>query len=177
MKGVVFTEFIEMVENKYGFREANEMIESSHVQSRGVYSSIGSYDHHEMFKLVNALERITGQSGEVLLNEYGQYLISRFAEMYPDFFQGHNSPFEFLKSVDSHIHKEVMKLYPDAELPTFHSIIIDNNKMEMTYRSKRKMHEFAYGLILGCLDHFDSEGLIEMTEKNDGDVLFRITLT
>ena len=42
MKGIVFTEFLEMVED----------------QSGGAYTSVGTYDHNEIFRLVNCLSEV-----------------------------------------------------------------------------------------------------------------------
>lgn len=177
MKGIVFTEFIEHVESSFGFGIANDMIEnSSALSTNGVYSSVGNYPHQDLFSMIQELSARTGKSEELLLNEYGQHLFSQFAKLYPIFFEKINSSFSFLSIVESHIHKEVLKLYPDAELPTFHSIKITDNQMEMTYRSNRKMHEFAYGLILGCLEFFGEEGMIQMNHLSNGEVHFQINL-
>ena len=47
MKGVVFTEFIEMVEDKFSADIADQIIEEADLPSGGVYTSVGTYDHAE----------------------------------------------------------------------------------------------------------------------------------
>ena len=40
--------------------------------------------------------------------------------------------FEFLQSVDQEIHVEVLKLYPDAELPSFRNELLSEHVLQMT---------------------------------------------
>lgn len=176
MKGIVFTEFIEMVEYKHGFGVANAMIDQSGIDSAGVYSSVGNYHAQELVSMIDALASLTGSSVSTVNMEYGEYLFERFHVLYPRFFESIASPFEMLMMLDSHIHAEVRKLYPDAELPGFTYERVDAKTMKLLYDSSRQMHDFAYGLILGCLKHFDCEGLIEMSELDKGRVLFTIRI-
>ena len=60
MKGIVFAEFIELVEDKFGFEIADEIIEESNLPSGGSYTSVGTYDHREMLELVTHLSEKTG---------------------------------------------------------------------------------------------------------------------
>jgi len=43
MKGVVFTEFFEFVEGRFSPEIAEQIIESSALPSKGIYTSIGSF--------------------------------------------------------------------------------------------------------------------------------------
>ena len=42
MKGIVFTEFLEMVESKFGIEMVNGLLDSSELASGGVYSAVGT---------------------------------------------------------------------------------------------------------------------------------------
>jgi len=44
MKGIVFTEFLELVENKFGLEMLDAIIEASNLESEGVYTRIGTYN-------------------------------------------------------------------------------------------------------------------------------------
>ena len=74
MKGIVFTEFIEMVEAEFGFKTAQTIIEKSNLESGGAYTSIGTYNHSEMIELVSNLAIETNSNVKDLLLEYGKYL-------------------------------------------------------------------------------------------------------
>ena len=113
-----------------------------------------------------------------LLFEFGRYLFDVFLKNYPHFFEQAGDLFSFLASIEDHIHVEVRKLYPEAELPGFESEIIDEKHMQLKYYSKRKMSEFALGLISASMKHFGEEGHTKIVEsKKDGaEVLFEIAL-
>jgi Haem-NO-binding len=62
MKGVVFTEFIEMVEDRFSPEMADRIIERAKLPSGGAYTTVGTYDHGEMIQLVLLSQRGNGHS-------------------------------------------------------------------------------------------------------------------
>ena len=83
------------------------------------------------------------------------------------FFEHVKSMFDFLENIDSHIHKEVVKLYPDAELPKFESNRVNDKHLIMIYYSQRKMVDFGMGLIEASSNHFNTK--IDLTKTLLGD--------
>jgi hypothetical protein len=165
MKGIVFSEFIEMVEEKFSPGMADEIITSctSKLESAGSYTSVGVYDHQELVELVTALSQRTGVAVGTLVSTFGKHLAGRFCEIYPAFFKGLEGTIDFLESVDNHIHVEVLKLYPDAELPRFKTVR-EGEKLIMEYQSSRPFAMLARGLIEGSAAHF---GEILRVEEED----------
>jgi hypothetical protein len=177
MKGIVFTEFLEMVEEDHGYEMVDKIIESSDLESNGIYTSIGTYPHSEMVKLLIALNKETRVPLPDLLHKFGRYLFETFKVSYPLFFSGFTNSFDFLNTVENYIHVEVLKLYPDAQLPTFQSEMNGENQMRMVYSSERKMSSLALGLIEKAVEHFQEDAKIEMKnmEEDGSKVLFIIT--
>jgi len=167
MKGIVFTEFLEMVEAKFSPEVVDEIIESSELPSGGAYSAVGTYDHAEIVALVTRLAELQQASVSDLLKTFGAHLFSRFVMGYPRFFEGKHSTFDFLSGVEGYIHVEVRKLYPDAELPAFETSR-EGDALHMVYRSPRRMGDLAEGLIRGCGAHF-GEALDLEREELSGD--------
>src|SRR5439155_1467318 len=104
---------------RFSPRDTSVIVEVSGVPSGGSYTAVGTYDHGELIALVAALSRATGLAIPVLVREFGRHLFRRFVELYPRFFSGVGSAFDFLMGIEMHIHTEVKKLDPDAELPSF----------------------------------------------------------
>ncbi len=154
MKGVVFTEFLEMVEERFSLEVADAVIRRADVPSGGSYTAVGTYPPAEMVRLVGALSQETGTSAPDLLRAFGKHLLGRFAAGYPQFFAGVPSTFAFLENVERYIHVEVKKLYPDAELPTFECDASVAGELTMIYRSPRCLSDLAEGLMSGCAEHF-----------------------
>ncbi|MCG8469264.1 MAG: heme NO-binding domain-containing protein [Gemmatimonadetes bacterium] len=161
MKGIVFTEFIEMVEDVFGPDTADEIIDGCDLPNGGAYTAVGTYDSRELLALVTALGKATSTSVPDLVQAYGKHLLTRFVVSYPDFFEGVESTFDFLESVETHIHVEARKLYPDAEPPRFTCERDGDHTLSMVYESTRPFADLAEGLMLGCFEHFDEDVTIE----------------
>lgn len=171
MKGIVFTEFFEMVEQTFGYDMVDRLIETTELESGGVYTSIGTYDHSEIVNLVVNLSKQTNTDIEVLLHAFGRYLFDTFLKSYPVFFENASNTFEFLSSIDNYIHVEVKKLYPDATLPGF-ATEVTNGKMIMIYTSERSMSSLAKGLIEKTLEYYGEEKSISKELlKEDGSIV------
>lgn len=178
MKGIVFTELLEMVESQQSLAVVDDMIRRAGVD--GAYTAVGTYPTEEMGRLLGALSAITGLPPARLLHAFGRHLLGRFAVGYPQFFDGVPSAFAFLERVDGYIHVEVRKLYPDADLPTFEYERPSDDCLVMTYQSPRGLADLAEGLIEGTLAHFGETASI--TREGGGGpagtaVRFRIQLT
>jgi len=172
MKGVVFTEFLDMVEQEFGYETVDHIIESSTLESGGIYTAVGTYEHSEMVQLVTHLHKKTEIEVPNLLKAFGKYLFGTFEKNYGGFFDKATDSFTFLESIENYIHVEVRKLYPDAELPKFESKIISDNVLELTYYSERRMSDFAEGLIEKTLEHYKEEATISKELiKEDGSVV------
>jgi len=176
MKGIVFTEFLEMVEDSFGFELADHIIEACDLPSGGSYTSVGVYDHQEMGQLVAALSQQTGYTHSQLLHAFGKYLFQRFTQGYQTFFHGVPDAFGLLSGIENHIHVEVRKLYPDAELPSFEVARPDAKTMILHYRSERGLADLAEGLIEGCIAHY-AQPISLRREDVRGSFETRFTLT
>ncbi|WP_347924019.1 heme NO-binding domain-containing protein [Pontimicrobium sp. SW4] len=169
MKGIVFTEFLDLVEEKFGLEMVDNIIENSNLESEGVYTSIGTYKFSEMLQLLQNLSANTNISIDNLLLVYAEHFFGVLKESYPGLLATYKDPIEMLSSIENHIHVEVRKIYPDAELPTFKVIEKTNNSLIMIYKSSRAMHHFGLGLMNKTFEHFNSSASIELEKiKPDG---------
>jgi hypothetical protein len=168
MKGMVFTEFLEMVEDKFSPEMADRIIEQANLCSGGIYTAVGTYDHKEMVELISHLSDETGISPAELVHSFGVYLFGRFYTIFPSYFEGVSSSFDFLQRVEDYIHIEVRKLYPDAELPSFACDAPQPGCLRLTYQSARPFAALAEGLIRGCVNHYGEAVDIQMEDLSDG---------
>jgi hypothetical protein len=166
MKGIVFTKFIEMVEESYSVDFADQMIEMANLPSGGVYTAVGTYDHRELVALLTTLSQLSGQSLPDLLHRYGNYLFGQFAKLYPHFFVDVHSSIEFVSRIEDVIHVEVKKLYPDAELPRFDVLEHTPDRLKIVYRSDRHLGDLAEGLLESCIVHFGESDQIALIREN-----------
>lgn len=177
MKGIVFTEFLEMVETEFGMDMVNGLLESTQLESGGVYSAVGTYHHKEMVSLVVELSNRSGMELPDLLKAFGKYLFNTFKTSYAPMFESSTDGFDFLERVDQEIHVEVLKLYPDAELPSFRTERLSDKVLQMDYRSDRSMGAVAHGLIEACGEHYNEGFDIEMEPQTEDGKYVRFLIT
>ncbi len=166
MKGIVFTEFLEMVEKEHGYEVVDQILNDNQLESGGAYTAVGTYNHAEMIALLSSLSKVTKQEVRTLLEFFGGYMFASFRKGYPAFFEQCSHGFEFLASIDQHIHVEVKKLYPDAMLPRFESVQ-EGNEMRLTYFSDRRLSDFAMGLIKATMVYYGHGFHIEKISTNE----------
>ncbi|MFT5708992.1 MAG: hypothetical protein ACI9ES_003299 [Oceanospirillaceae bacterium] len=176
MKGIIFTEFLDIVESAFGLEVCQQMLDQAF--DEGVYTAVGSYDHRDLVKLIIALSKITGVPAGDLQEVYGQAVFTRLLESLPFKKESGHNTFSFIQRVENHIHIEVKKLYPDATPPRFEFISVEETAMVMDYRSARCMSHVCLGLIKGCADYFDQKVNVTMTpmDANESHVRFDLTI-
>lgn len=169
MKGIVFTEFLELVEDTFGLETVEEIIEKSNLPSKGAYTSIGTYAFSEMLSLVTHLSEKTNMTIDQLLHVYGHHFFNVIKRDYLSILSTYSDPIEFISSIESHIHVEVRKIYPDAELPRFEVTEKKRNSLTLTYFSSRSMYAFGLGLMEKAFEHYGKKASISYEKiKEDG---------
>lgn len=174
MKGVVFTEFMEMVESRMGLDMLDRIITEADLPNDGAYTSVGTYDHAELVRLVEALSNATALSMTELIYMFGEQLFQRFAIGYPNLFGDAATAFDFLSRIDGVIHVEVRKLYPDAELPKLVCARPGPDALTILYSSPRGFGDLAAGLIAGCIGHFNEPIRVTRTNLEKEDAMHRV---
>ncbi|MEM7112207.1 MAG: heme NO-binding domain-containing protein [Chloroflexota bacterium] len=180
MKGVIYTEFLEMVEGEFSFAIADQIIQQADLPSGGAYTTLGNYPHSEIIQLVQNLSEATGIPIPNLLQAYGTYLFHSFVKNYASLFTDLHDAFSLLKNLDNYIHVEVKKLYLDARPPRFEYEEPNPQQLVLKYHSHRPFALVAKGLIEGCIEHFGEDITLEFADAADGTnkaAVFTLTKT
>jgi hypothetical protein len=177
MKGLVFTELFELVEEKWGFDFLDELIEDSSIENGGVFTQVADYPFSEMQKLVVTLSQKSGVPINDLLEVFGHYLFSKLAKLYPHTLDETNA-LDFISTVESHVHKDVRKLYPGVDLPSFELKEKGEKYIVIIYHSPKGLEALAKGLMLGCGEFFKQKLKITSQKLQDSPsiVEFRVEL-
>ena len=177
MKGVVFTEFLDMVSQTFGEDVTDSIVDSCDLSSDGAYTSVGTYEHGEIVSLVGALSEKTNTPVPDLLRAFGKYLLTRFEAQHPSFFTSKADAFEFLAAVEREIHVEVRKLYPDAELPSLDFRQDSADRALFEYSSPRKLAHLAEGLMQGCIEYYGDPIDVRREWVSEDETAVRFSLT
>jgi|JI8StandDraft_2_1071088.scaffolds.fasta_scaffold10327_2 hypothetical protein len=167
MKGLVFTEFVEMVEQKWGLQMVDSLISDVRPANDGAYTAVGNYPHGEMVSFVVALHKRTEIPISDLLKEYGRYLFHRLALTHGYIIAGVNDSLTLLQDIEKIIHVEVKKLYTDSMPPMFTGMRISEDELHLVYQSHRSMSDVAEGLMMGCAEHYNEKLSIEKLSSSD----------
>ena len=115
-----------------------------------------------------------------LVSEFGLEIFVKLIDSHPQILANIDDSFDLLSQIDSYIHVEVAKLYPNAQLPHFSFTKIDDNHIQLHYRSERPLASFAEGLLLGCARFFNEKftiNRIAQVASSESDVIFDIFRT
>ncbi len=174
MKGIIFTELMEMVEEGHGLEVADKLLSHPELSTGGVYIATGTYPVEDLEILLATLQDILGADRDTLLKVFSGHLFQTFEKKYASLLHGYSDTFGLLKMIEGHIHVEVKKLYPDAELPEFEVESESENELILIYRSTRKMEALALGLMEAAAKHFNETFEIRQ-EKNADSTRFTLT--
>ncbi|RNC89653.1 MAG: hypothetical protein ED555_09310 [Allomuricauda sp.] len=176
MKGIVFAEFLEMVEDEFGLETVDAIIEASDLESGGAYTAVGTYEFNEMVSLLKSLNARVQIPIDDLIYAFGHYLFNSLGKAHPEVIKSYTSPIGLLYSIEDHIHVHVKKLYPDAELPTFKILEKTDTSISMVYASSRGLYRLAHGLMEKCFEHFNASATVnyELLKEDGSEVKFDI---
>jgi hypothetical protein len=160
MKGIIFSEFIELVEKTFGLAVCQDMLDENN--DEGIYSSTGTYNHLDLVKLIISLSKLTNISVETLQKIYGKSAFIGLLKSMPNLKLDSESTFEFITQVEQYIHIEVKKLYPESSPPKFDLISTSEYEMTLDYISARCLSYVCFGLIEGCAEYFNEKINIQM---------------
>lgn len=179
MKGTIFVEFFDLVESAHGLDMVDQIIEATEQQLKtgGAYTVVGNYPHEELLALATTLSNLSGNDMKDILGLFATQLMNAFTRMHPEFFTKSKDVFDFLMSVDQHIHADVRKIYPDANPPLVTGEILENGSMLLNYQSSRPFAELALALALASGEHFDQPLAAEIVARGEDEKSICIKLS
>lgn len=154
MRGLLFTELIEMMEDLMGLEFANKVIAEAQLENQGAYTAIGNYPHKDLFKLLGILSSHAQNPQNKVIKSYGEYLFFRLCTLYPEEVKKYPNTFALLKEIPIILDRETRKLEPNAEVPDIKINIYKPDFMELTFNSKKRMGFLLEGWITACISHY-----------------------
>lgn len=175
MKGVIFTELVNFMEEAGGVVFADQVLVDADLPHGGAFTAVGSYPSAEALKIVTIASERSGIPVPELCEKYGRYLFERFNVLFPDIMQLYHTVDALLDHVGPHIHEEVRMLYPGARPPSV-TTSRDGDAIIVTYESHRPMAHIAYGLIAQSIEHYRDPRRLTWQSNAAGDrATFRLS--
>jgi hypothetical protein len=99
-----------------------------------------------------------------LVEQFGWYIFGVLATEFPD--QVAQPDFHsFLMAVDTEIHPEMRRRFPNAEVPTVTVEAVEGDSFLVRYASKRPFTRLACGIISAASTHFGAMSSVNVTES------------
>lgn len=178
MLGMVFNEFVDLAEDRFGPVVLERAIERSCPASGAAYTAYGIYDHGEMIAMVDGLSHETGIAPATLQTALGRHLFGALMRRHGDLAERFADPLTLLAGIEDVIHVAVRRIYPDAQLPRFDSRWEGADRLVLVYRSLRPFGALCHGLIEGCCAHFGVACEVEVDDRSGPEashVIFTVT--
>jgi hypothetical protein len=176
MKGIVFNLFEEVVRRTYGEDTWDDLLDAANLG--GSYTSLGSYDDRDLFRLADAASQRLKMPTYDVVRWLGREAIPLLAQKYPALFDAHTDTRSFVLALNDIIHPEVRKLYPGANVPAFTYDTSSPDVLGMTYQSPRRLCAFAEGLVEGAAAHYGESVVFTQPRcmhRGDASCSFRIS--
>lgn len=153
MKGLIFTELVSFLETQLGAVMADRILLAARLPNDGAFTSVGNYPSAQALTIIETAAALSGTPMETLCHDYGSFLYGRLVALFPTIIAHYGTAEAMLGHVASHIHEEVMVLYPDARPPRIETVVADD-LVHVHYESHRPLAHLAFGLIRQCLTDF-----------------------
>lgn len=166
MKGYIFTEFLEMVEEQFGLIMMDKIIMATQLESEGVYTSVGSYNQKELFQLINNLSNELNEETKTIMKITGERLYNTYINSFNKRLLSLEFQFSFIERLENYLRDETRKIFNNKEI--FNTELVPSeNALIITFEcNESEVVSLIEGIINGCISasgesvHVKSENVI-----------------
>lgn len=178
MKGIVFNVFENFVDETFQDDSWDKCLKENQMED-DFFVPTTIYEDQKLLSIFGSLVKMKSLVAEEALKLFGEYLFNALAQKYSDVILGLQTPQDFLRGLDGIIHVEVRKMLSGSTPPQFITRLDEGNKMQLEYRSERKLCALAEGLMSGLNKKFGNTFTfkqIECEHRGDERCLFEFEL-
>ncbi len=156
--------------------EAAESVEQvAKAEREAIGPAYDGYDQTELVEMVQAMLGKNGPGIDEIQRAFGEHMLRYCAHCYPDYFESEGL-FAFLTDVQSRIHADVRKAYPDVDLPSFECREENEARLVVTVYAPPGATAFAEGLVSGCARFYDEQIALSKTDLSGDGTEFQIVI-
>jgi len=152
MKGTVVNVWLNTLKKLYGEETRNDILVKQGWDPHHLITPLEEIDDKKIFSFIEAFASHKGMTREAMWKKIGENNIESFYDWFPSYFDT-SSALSFLNMMDR-IHLHLTKIIPGAKPPRLIMEEIDDKNYHMTYQSKRGLHDYLLGLLVGVGAHF-----------------------
>ncbi|QFU00714.1 Heme NO binding protein [Halomonas sp. THAF5a] len=168
MKGMIFVELMNFMDESFGADFTERVIEQADLPNEAAFTTVGNYPSEHAGALVEAASLLADADAAGLCEAFGRYLFQRFEVRFPHLLHRYASARELLDHVQSHIHEEVKVIYPGATPPSVTTHECEGGFI-VAYRSHRAFAHIAFGLVQQCIVFYSEHSRVEWCPDSVSD--------
>ena len=152
MHGIIFRELKKYVDARLGQGAWSELVEAAGCAGK-VYLPVNEYPDTEMFALLlPASKKASMRVGE-LLEDFGEFLVPDLIHIYKSSIDPSWRTLDLLVNTEAVIHHAVRLRDRNAKPPNL-DVTRTGERVEITYRSERRLCDLAKGIVRGVARHY-----------------------
>lgn len=175
MRGLMFNYLLNYLESIYDYEFVDEVIENSGLSNDGSYADGGVYPDEDLLHIIIYVSEKVLIEPEIFLERFGEWLFNPLFVKLGSIYDRNayrqstiQNAFDFLVMLNTIHYKEVVKLYPESIFPHFDVLERNADELQIEYRSERRLHHLAKGMLIGCGIYFNETFHIEMKPADTG---------
>lgn len=141
------------------------------------FSVTENYPIKVMNELVQHASKMTGIAENILMEQFGQYLVNDLFVLYAAYIRPEWRTYDIILNTEPVMHGAVRKLNSTANPPVLHVTKVNDKVLIIDYHSRRKMGSLAIGTIKGIAEYYNETESLTITPMSDpGDERVQIRL-
>lgn len=157
MKGTILLGLLDWARADLGEDAVDELLDTAALASDGAYTSVGSYDPREFVAIADAVAAIHGKTRDEILYRYARESFAGLASSHQYLLTEVGDALTLLEVLESHIHVEVMSLYPGSLPPCTRTSRHGDDAMTLQYESSEPLAMVALGNTEGSIAFFHED--------------------
>lgn len=157
MKGMIFNIFEDFICENWSVELYEEIFSRCPLKTKEPFVGPKTYPDVDFIAILKKTCEILEVDVEEGLRAFGKFAFIKLQQKYPYLINDEAGARNFLLTLDSVIHAEIKKIYPEAELPGFSYQDLSESQLIMIYKSKKQLCSLVEGLLEGVADYFDTE--------------------
>jgi hypothetical protein len=164
MKAFIVTSMVDMLDRQHGAGEVDAILAKAGLESlRGADPNDNLPVQHMVRLSMVAAETLNTEVDD-LVEQFGWYIFGVLVIEFPD--QVSQPDFHaFLQAVNTKIHPEMRRRFPNAEVPTVTVAEVQGDSILVRYASKRPFTRLACGIISAASAHFGLISAVTVKES------------
>jgi hypothetical protein len=169
LHGIIFTSLKKYATSRLGGDAWPGLLREAGLSGK-IYLPTQAYDDKEIFALVSTASKITGKPVQVLLEDFGEFIVPDLVSIYRAMIRPEWRTLDLIDNVENTIHKAVRLRDKTASPPTLVVSRPGPSEVVVVYTSPRRMCGVAKGITKGIAAHYREKVTVTETScmlRND----------